>query len=928
MKSKLIKKNIFFWALAVIVMLTCVIGGQWTIFANANVSSPDDLDDLCREYTGTEEHGGTTLSAYAAEWNNYNDGMPIIASFAKRIVGIQRGSSFHNNCSYTRTLSESVSVFVYGDDNIVNFIPRVLFTTPCEKYFMGKEYGFYIKTESTEDEKQITSTVILFDVSREDDFENDYTCSIKVSPIVTMHYAYVTSETRNFLFKDMKGEYSQHKCIAFEFDGTLSDAVIPLAESYTVLEPFVGDTKYILNYNDDDIQVSDISFGASLYNVNSLNYGDTGYSVYNDYGYFFIGNEYEFEAKKIKKEDYMKGILTLGKAIFNSIIGMDDTLGDCISAIDDAITICDTLSGVLSDMTYNVTNKNMYYPTIHNYNTRETQVSHYGNLLRASAIAINSPEDDKLIFQINDYAKGTYVVSHTDKPDGGVEYSRLEANIAMKIKSKNGEEKAFVSDKILFDISQPEKQNNGAISKSNYYMLPQSEMLFSVTPEYYGEYVLDVANNAVDVYIDGELQKKESGIVSFNGKAGNKYNIALKNKSNKRIQGTMVSDCSAIQGNHVLEGGKEYVYRVSGSKSYSAFSTQNDSVKVVRLYDGNFALIDSSIEAQDYVTKMQGECMYVVLKNESSATQTIDVVDLGETVMSGSGAIDIANGHTYGMYVFTATGAGDYVFTFKFSKNEESFGVKFYDKGFNSKVSSKVYSQKMTKYRVTLKANEFVYVVVERSPMVYGNIQASYTTQLRGQKYWIINSVKTANNYVSLKRGSVTPIYVETEDGLSLPLTRIETADMYYLSLLNSIVSIKPECRLGTTKAYADVVWVSNDESKTPNIETYTIEITIETDSNLNNAISVFNDDSGFGLKINNSYIQSVTFELTNNGSKSIHTSERGNATYNIKGRATVNVSKPIISIRITSVEYIYKYHKKVNGVENIVSGYEMCAVG
>ena len=36
MKSKLMKKNIFFGALAVIVMLTCVIGGQWTIFANAN----------------------------------------------------------------------------------------------------------------------------------------------------------------------------------------------------------------------------------------------------------------------------------------------------------------------------------------------------------------------------------------------------------------------------------------------------------------------------------------------------------------------------------------------------------------------------------------------------------------------------------------------------------------------------------------------------------------------------------------------------------------------------------------------------------------------------------------------------------------------------------------------------------------------------
>ena len=351
-------------------------------------------------------------------------------------------------------------------------------------------------------------------------------------------------------------------------------------------------------------------------------------------------------------------------------------------------------------------------------------------------------------------------------------------------------------------------------------------------------------------------------------------------------------------------------------------------MKVIKLYDSNFTVLDSAIGTKDYVTKMQGECMYVVLKNESSVTQTIDVVDLGETVMSGSGAIDIANGHTYGMYVFTASSAGDYVFTFKFSKIEESFGVKFYDKGFNSKVSSKVYSQKMTKYRVTLKANEFVYVVVERSPMVYGNIQASYTTQLRGQKYWVINNVKTANNYVSLKRGSVTPIYVETEDGLSLPLTRIETADMYYLSLLNSIVSIKPECRLGTTKAYADVVWVSNDESKTPNTETYIIEITIETDSNLKNAISVFNDDSGFGLKINNSYISRVTVELTNNGSKSIFTSAENNSKCDIAGKASLSKSVPMVTVRIISVRYTYKRPKKVNGVENIVSETESCAVG
>ena len=863
---------------------------------------------------------------YAVE----NKSSDIFVKIAKR--KLEAGDYFQNNCEFNSSFGQDFTVTVNGDDNIVKFVPKELFMQECEDFFINENFGYYIKTYI---ENEIHySTVVLFSIMRETSIEEDFIFTIKVSPMMQEDYCYVSNENKKVITKtNEKNEHIPWGSV--KFSENVQDGVIPLPRNYTYNEQGSGIKHYKFYYAEsDDIKIYDISFGATVSNCNSLNENDDGYSVENDYGYFFTGNEYAYSVTVKDGSKVKEGVKNIAGVVIPLVFSKIpspkvDAALKVFEKVGDIITVSKSLQDIFrGELVYSNTSESYVYQNEHLYNTRKTQVEKYGSLIKTSAIPINTEDDNRLQFYGGDYAKGIYTLSHTDK-ENGKEYGRIDACVGLKIKYKNETETAYLSNMYSWDIGNAEDHAVNEISESNYYMLPYGQMNFVVEPEFINsDFSIDVGNDDVDIYVNGELQTKSDGVVLFNGVAGNKYNIVLKNTTGQRIYGKMCLDCGNANGRHTLESGKEYVYKLPGSKSYSAFSTQNEFVKVIKLYDSNFTVLDSAIGTKDYVAKMQGECMYVVLKNESSATQTIDVVDLGETAMSGSGAIDIANGHTYGMYVFTATGAGDYVFTFNFSKNEESFGVKFYDKGFNSKVSSKVYSQKMTKYRVTLKANEFVYVVVERSPMVYGNIQASYTTQLRGQKYWVINSVKTANNYVSLKRGSVTPIYVETEDGLSLPLTRIETADMYYLSLLNSIVSIKPECRLGTTKAYADVVWVSNDESKTPNIETYTIEITIETDSNLNNAISVFNDDSGFGLKINNSYIQSVTFELTNNGSKSIHTSERGNATYNIKGRATVNVSKPIISIRITSVEYIYKYHKKVNGVENIVSGYEMCAVG
>ncbi len=880
--------------------------------------------------TYAEETSNNTFDG--VEFRKYVEGFRSAKKIESRSTSgdenrkLEQGEYFQNNCEFNSGYSKDYEVSIFGDDNIVKFVPKEYFVNTGSKFYMDENYGYYIETK-TENENNYSS-VILMSISRETSIEHDYIFSIKVTNLMQMDYCYVVNPNKKIITPGFSLITEKTTGTAI-FKNGISEGVIPLPNNFVVLLPEKA-PQYVFTYEESNrISMRDISFGATIYNENSLNSFDDGYNAANDYGYFFTGNSYKFYASKYSNLFLKKVTHLTGSTIVNTAVGFIPVVGPALSILGTSIVYGIDLAKLVDGIRYNETNEEYVYPSTNMYSTRQTQVENYGNLVRASAIAINTDGDDKLYFFSEDYAVGKYEISHADRPGGGREYGRIDINVGIKIVNTEGQEVPYVSENISYDINHREDHYVEEIGVFDYYMLPYGQMNFVVEPEFINsDFSIGVGNDDVDIYVNGELQAKSDGIVLFNGVVGNKYNIVLKNTTKRCIYGKMRLDCDDVHGRHTLESGKEYVYKLPGSKSYSTFSTQNDSVKVIKLYDSNFTVLDSAIGTKDYVTKMQGECMYVVLKNESSATQTIDVVDLGETVMSGSGAIDIANGHTYGMYVFTATGAGDYVFTFKFSKNEESFGVKFYDKGFNSKVSSKVYSQKMTKYRVTLKANEFVYVVVERSPMVYGNIQASYTTQLRGQKYWVINNVKTANSYVSLKRGSVTPIYVETEDGLSLPLTRIETADMYYLSLLNSIVSIKPECRLGTTKAYADVVWVSNDESKTPNTETYIIEITIETDSNLNNAISVFNDDSGFGLKINNSYISRVTVELTNNGSKSIFTSAENNSKCDIAGQASFSKSVPMVTVRIISVRYTYKRPKKVNGVENIVSETESCAVG
>ena len=464
----------------------------------ANASTTDtSIDNICKTYTDTENPNGINVDTYVQDFLStikVKKADTVSLFFPRNIA---KGTYFQNGCSYSGGTSMDYTINISADDNIVKIVPKELFKNEGQKLYIGRKYGFYITTRKAKKYDFVYSTVVLFGTTPDISTNNDYIFSLQITTLMEMDYCYVDKDTDKTYTKNnqniIDGQWGD---IVFENEN-ISDAVIPMIREYWYLDG--GNLKHYCFYFDEsnDLYVNDISFGANIYNANSLNCGDPGYNIDNDYGYFFIGNEYEFSASKKKNNgDWVQGTKKLGKAVASYILGRiirnDFLAQQVVSYIDNAFTASDIVKTYVGEeLVYNETNKNYVYPNSHLYNTRDSQKQAYGGLAKTSAIMINTTGDDRLYFYNGDYAKGTFSFSHTDKPNGK-EYSQLNACVGMRICDK-GTWSAQISNNIIFDISPQETHTLNVMQEHGYYMLPNGTMKFAVNPEFGGEYVFDVA---------------------------------------------------------------------------------------------------------------------------------------------------------------------------------------------------------------------------------------------------------------------------------------------------------------------------------------------------------------------------------------------------------------------------------------------------
>ena len=915
------KKMAIFTVLAVIL---CVTIGASCNFANAEniVQNAVTTEELCRQYTNGQNENGINVTDYVNDYFlRYNNRVQT-ANKEPELFSSPAGNYFQNGCSYDAVYRGVLTLTLREDDNITKLIPRALFEEKTEKLYYGTEYGFFISTRIINGDITI-STVILFSVDKT--YQMDSVFTFRTSPLMQMEYVRITSHTDYIYLKKSSSDDFDSEFSNYYFENGADDVIVPIIGRTMVAGENSGiiDLKYT---ESERYKASDISFGSKIYNGNSLNVGDDNYGVADDYGYFVIGNEYEYSARKWNMISFQEGLTEIVTAASETALGCIDVVGDVLGVVEGLFKIGGAVHSMINGISYDSTNKKYEYPMLHYFTTREQQKAEYGNLVRSSVIAVNSSSREKIVFRRGDYAMGKYVLSHTTKPDGSKEYGLIDITVGMKIIDSKNNAKAHLSNPVAFELSSPQEHYAKEIGKFDYYVMPHLGMTFYVDAKYVSDCIIKPDNNNIDVYVDDVLQKIENGKTTCRFDAGKTYKIRLENTSDERIRGKMTLDCSDLLGAHTLEGGKSYIYKLAGGKNHCHVSTQNENIKINALYDEAFDLSENNVGLKDYVVRIQDNATYVVLKNIAQSSQTADVVDLGETAVTSGGTVSVPAYQNYAMYVYTSAGDGEYAF--KFNTAGSNFSVQFKDAGFNSITTSKLTSSDCVGYSLKLSTGKPVYIIVRRFD-TSADFSVDFSVNKEGGYSWIINGKKIDGESIEVKRGSTTKICLETKEGVRLPLQSVPKVDTYKISAGNSSLIVSSECRLGTFDCFVYEIRHDSETNEQIGFEERKLTVTIIDDGRLSGAFSTYNEDESLGLVFDTELIDEVSFVIINGGNTSaIHKSSANSGKCNILNLGGLGNTNQFATIQVKSVVYKYKCEKNINNKIQEVTDKTECLYG
>lgn len=237
------------------------------------------------------------------------------------------------------------------DDPIVNLIPRALFVSRNTYSYIGKEYGFFVKTIQYRGTDNV-SEFILFDI-----------------------------ET------------------AVPYPGRLNNVDPP---SVTIKPVFSGKIKYLTSrnnlvvydlYESCNLALANIQVAGAISNIDQKNIGDAGYVASDDYGYAFNSLVYEAVGTGVKGKS---NVVDLGyvETLFQAANILDlvsPNLGTVISSVGQSLTasiefvsnyynawnsLVYSSMDKLTDGRYKATSVNLG-----NANT-ESMIDNYGNLIK------------------------------------------------------------------------------------------------------------------------------------------------------------------------------------------------------------------------------------------------------------------------------------------------------------------------------------------------------------------------------------------------------------------------------------------------------------------------------------------------------------------------------------------------------------------
>lgn len=433
------------------------------------------------------------------------------------------------------------------DDPIINIVPKNYFFTVGNIVNIGDEYGYFINTEETANKTYI-STVLVFDITTNTDLvATTDRVIVEVSPIFQYKYAGLTNQTTMALFNGVYLRYGvldESRVVAYP--SKMENSLISHKVEYEMTEEYY---------------LKDVSFGASLYNEQALNYGDAGYDPYNDYGSYFTGFDYSYQGKYREKGEFNVGdmLWNVTDNIFTALgyikfsPGPLGTAAKVFGAIYDVISFGKGWIDFASDpsnlgKTEFKTTEKLITATCY-YQNRDDQLKYYrddyGNpvLTKTAEILFDTDAEKSIWYGVGDNVTAYFNIGHSALGNRTPNYTCFIDQLAVQIVTSNGNEDISVaagSTIIQDNLREPEIKELDFLNSGDIYMLPEGEdHLTYKNLVYESDYTIDIAltDNAT-VNVNGQVKTGKDLSFNVHAKEHEDIEIDLKN-SEVGLKGTV-----------------------------------------------------------------------------------------------------------------------------------------------------------------------------------------------------------------------------------------------------------------------------------------------------------------------------------------------------------------------------------------------------
>ena len=408
-------------------------------------------------------------------YDNYTDSNELIYAYAKQDMLTPNKTSE----GYTT------------DDSIVRIIPKELFSIVGEHFYIGKEYGFFIKvTNEMAFQVSYLADILVFDILHEiPSFPQNSTGTCKIIPLFNWRY-----QVREKSYSDWYG-----------YDPSLSQIVTN------------G-----LDYNQAELFLDDIGIKISIENPDALNTDDNNYNSIEDDGAFIIQTRVNAQGVGLKKK---KGSFLADTAIcafgFVPYASAALNIYSYISNLNEGFGNGGYLYSRSTTFSDNEAN-------IETYETNNTdQINQRGHLIKSKAVTIKSDADAPRLINVGGYAEIKYVVARRS----GSNYSKMR--IITSVSANVLEDNTFSPEHFLhwwdkgevvnygratgtYELSKYKRLNNVTVEGCTTVSVPASKgyQMVKFVPKISGEYLFETISNVGDPHFSIKNATKNTDTVN------------------------------------------------------------------------------------------------------------------------------------------------------------------------------------------------------------------------------------------------------------------------------------------------------------------------------------------------------------------------------------------------------------------------------